>query len=188
MNEFLNPKSMVTPGAVGAMVMLITNSVCTQFPEITPRWTAFLLSFLFATFVLSSAEIALRAKIVFWLVNSLIIFSVSVGTNNIGKKAESSAPEGGMDLTSFLRIGISDAAAQASDGAIFSSSGSTNIKPQDLKSQNLSLRKNLQQQTQMIEDLQIENKKLKEQQAASVEQAPPTNSQTPSQKPFFKQW
>lgn len=188
MNEFLNPKSMVTPGAVGAMVMLITNSVCTQFPEITPRWTAFLLSFLFATFVLSSTEIALRAKIVFWLINSLIIFSVSVGTNNIGIKVESSAPEAGIDLTSLLRIGISDAAAQVSDGATFSSSGSVSIKPEDLKSQNLSLRKNLQQQTQMIEDLQLENKKLKEEQAVSAEEAPPTNRQTNGQKPFFKQW
>jgi hypothetical protein len=39
-NDFLNPKSMVTPGMAGALVMFLSNAVCFQFPEIALRWAA----------------------------------------------------------------------------------------------------------------------------------------------------
>jgi hypothetical protein len=38
MNEFLNPKSMSTPGAAGALMMLIANALCTHFPGFPFRY------------------------------------------------------------------------------------------------------------------------------------------------------
>lgn len=185
MNEFLNPKSMVTPGAVGAMVMLITNSLCSQFPDIAaPRWTAIILSFLFATFVLSNKEITLRAKAVFWIINSLIIFSVSVGTNNIGiQAANSSDTLAQIEPTALLRIGISDASAQDSPDITHDSSESASADTQDSE-----LLEELAEKEQEIQNLASEIKKLKEEQAAKTEENTPTGIQEPHEHRFFKKW
>ncbi|MES2740233.1 MAG: hypothetical protein V4754_04705 [Pseudomonadota bacterium] len=88
MNEFLNPKSMATPGAIGAMVMFISNSICFQFPEVAFRWSTIVLSFLAGTIVFSAKELGLGVRSALWVFNSLIIFSVGVGTSYIGAKIE----------------------------------------------------------------------------------------------------
>ncbi len=39
--DFLNPNSMITPGAAGAFTMVITNTLCQQFaqlPATGPGW------------------------------------------------------------------------------------------------------------------------------------------------------
>ncbi len=46
MNEFLNPKSMTTPGAAGALMMLLANTFCAVFSEVAFRYAALSLSFL----------------------------------------------------------------------------------------------------------------------------------------------
>jgi hypothetical protein len=91
MNEFLNPKSMLTPGAAGSMVMLITNALCLSFAIGKPQWLALLLSFLFGAFVLSSTGLKKTLKLGFWFVNSLIIFSVSVGTAKFAAESAENA-------------------------------------------------------------------------------------------------
>src|SRR5258708_4001030 len=89
-NEFLNPKSMVTPGIAGGIIVLITNALRTQF-QLPGNWSSLLLSFLFGTIVFGAATIPLLHRVVFYLVNSLIIFSVAVGANSAGAAAQKPA-------------------------------------------------------------------------------------------------
>lgn len=96
MNEFLNPKSMVTPGVAGAMVMLIANAVVSQFPEVPFRWAITLLSFMVGTVVFYAVSMPLLQRVAFWGVNSLIIFSVGIGTSNVAANVQKVAGSGPM--------------------------------------------------------------------------------------------
>jgi hypothetical protein len=86
MDDFLNPKSMLTPGIAGGIVMLITNTVCLQFPELTPRWLGLLLSFLLGLLVFMAGSIPKWQASLYYLLNSLIIFSVAMGTANTASR------------------------------------------------------------------------------------------------------
>ncbi|QQZ44170.1 hypothetical protein IF690_11755 [Pseudomonas sp. SK3(2021)] len=152
MNEFLNPKSMLTPGAAGAIVMLIANTLCSQFPELAFRWMAISLSFLVGLIVFWSAELKLGHRAAFWAVNSLIIFSVGVGTSNIAANvqrpaapptASSQIDNQGPDLSFFPK---------AYAGAAFTSA--ENAQLERIKSV-------LSQQAELISNIQSENKKLR---------------------------
>lgn len=83
MNEFLNPKSMATPGAAGALMMLIANAVCNNFPEFPFRYVALGLSFVIGAVVFSASTMKIWERGIYWVVNSLIIFSMGVGATNI---------------------------------------------------------------------------------------------------------
>jgi hypothetical protein len=91
MNDFLNPKSMMTPGAAGALVMFLSNAVCFQFPDIAPRWVALLLSFVLGALVVTAVRLKPFPRLGFCLVNSLIIFSRCGGS-----RAGCSNPEGAV--------------------------------------------------------------------------------------------
>jgi hypothetical protein len=88
LSDFLNPQSMMTPGALGAITMLATNAFCNSFPGvIDPTWErailGFALSFLFGL----SATIKVgpwAQRALFYVLNSVIIFSVATGTNSAG--------------------------------------------------------------------------------------------------------
>jgi hypothetical protein len=82
-HDFLNPKSMSTPGVAGAVVMLIANTLWSNF-AIEPRWTALALSFLLGLVILAERALPAWQRLIFYVVNSLIIFSVSLGTNQLG--------------------------------------------------------------------------------------------------------
>jgi hypothetical protein len=92
MQEFLNPKSMITPGIAGGLIMLITNTCADQF-GLPPKWTALVLSFLLALIVVAIAAVALWQKALLWLFNALIIFSTAVGTNQTSAKLSGETPE-----------------------------------------------------------------------------------------------
>jgi hypothetical protein len=81
MNDFLNSKSMITPGASGALVTLVTASLSSQF-GLPAKWIALISSVVLALviFFLDQAGKVMVRLLVF-LVNAAIIFSVSVGTN-----------------------------------------------------------------------------------------------------------
>jgi hypothetical protein len=89
-DSFLRPESMVTPGALGALTMLITNALATNFMWIGHAITALLLSFIFGVTAIVKAN-ELWQKIIFYIINSLIIFSVATGSNQIGGNVASSA-------------------------------------------------------------------------------------------------
>ena len=88
-NEFLNPKSMVTPGAAGGVLVFLVNAICYSFPEIEPRYCALALSFVLGTLVFKATGLKVIEKSAYWVVNSLIIFAMGMGTANLA----SSVPE-----------------------------------------------------------------------------------------------
>jgi hypothetical protein len=90
-DKFLSPESMLTPGLAGGMTMGITNALAFQFgldaPQ--PALIALVLSFLFGLCVFVSAKSNIRrgVKALFWVINSLVIFTVAAGSNSIGTAA-----------------------------------------------------------------------------------------------------
>jgi hypothetical protein len=87
--EFLNPKSMITPGAAGAITMAITNALCAQFNGLPGNWVALTLSFLFGGLVAFSFASSAVVRFVYLIVNSLIIFVMASGSNTVGGGIES---------------------------------------------------------------------------------------------------
>jgi hypothetical protein len=94
MNEFLNGKSMITPGVAGAVVILISNTAFTQF-GISAKWCSLILSFLLGTLVFAGTLAPLWQKAIFYLLNSAIIFAVAVGTNQVGTRLTEPHPATG---------------------------------------------------------------------------------------------
>jgi hypothetical protein len=85
--EFLNPNSMITPGAAGAFTMVITNTLCQQFALLPPNWTGLLVSFMFGAVVFGYAA-GLLTRLMYFVINSLIIFVVAHGSNAIGVRIQ----------------------------------------------------------------------------------------------------
>ena len=82
--EFLQPKAMLTPGIAGGVTMLIANALWVAF-SLPPRWTSLVLSFLLGLLVfVATTRVPVWQRVVYYLLNSLIIFSVSIGTNYVG--------------------------------------------------------------------------------------------------------
>jgi hypothetical protein len=82
--EFLQPKAMLTPGIAGGVTMLIANALWVAF-SLPPRWTSLVLSFLLGLLVfVATTRVPVWQRAVYYLLNSLIIFSVSIGTNYVG--------------------------------------------------------------------------------------------------------
>jgi hypothetical protein len=84
--EFLNPSSMLTPGLAGGMTMAITNVVARQFDLDAPgpAYLGLGLSFLFGLLVWMSQEASQVKRFVLYVLNSLVIFVVAVGSNSVG--------------------------------------------------------------------------------------------------------
>jgi hypothetical protein len=80
--DFLNPNSMMTPGLAGGMTMLVTNAVCQHFP-FEPAQVGLALSFLFGLLVLATSA-PMWKRLVYYLLNSLIIFCVAAGASGFG--------------------------------------------------------------------------------------------------------
>src|SRR5437868_14877632 len=75
---------MLTPGIAGGVTMLIANALWVAF-SLPPRWTALVLSFLLGLLVfVATPRAPVWQRAVYYLLNSLIIFSVSIGTNYVG--------------------------------------------------------------------------------------------------------
>jgi hypothetical protein len=86
LSEFLNPNSMITPGAAGAFTMTITNTLCQQFGALHLGATGLVVSFLFGAVVFGYGA-SIGARLVYYLINSLVIFTVAMGSNAIGQQA-----------------------------------------------------------------------------------------------------
>jgi hypothetical protein len=84
-DEFLQPKAMLTPGIAGGVTMLIANALWIAF-SLPPRWTSLVLSCLVGllVFVAKSGGVPVWQRAVYYVLNSLIIFAVSIGTNYAG--------------------------------------------------------------------------------------------------------
>lgn len=82
-DDFLKPESMMTPGLAGAITMTISNTMWMQF-GLQQRWCALVLSFAFGALVFAATRIPLWQRAVYYMLNSLIIFSAAAGGNYIG--------------------------------------------------------------------------------------------------------
>ena len=122
MDEFLNPKATVTPGVLGAFMMLLANTICQFFPEFPFRYVALILSFLIASITFSSViQITIPKKILLWVLNALVIFSVGVGSTNIAANIESNGKE-------YVSI-VSSAFAQNQNATINAPQNCTIVPP-----------------------------------------------------------
>jgi hypothetical protein len=90
LSDFLNPNSMITPGAAGAFTMMITNTLCQQFAQLHLGFTGLVVSFLFGA-VVFGAGVSVPARMMYYVINSLIIFTVAMGSNAIGDQAAEQA-------------------------------------------------------------------------------------------------
>jgi hypothetical protein len=88
LDDFLNPKSMITPGAAGAITMAATNALCAQFAALPGNWVALTLSFLFGGLVVLSYASSVGVRLAYLIINSLIIFVMASGSNTIGSGIE----------------------------------------------------------------------------------------------------
>jgi hypothetical protein len=88
--DFLEPRSMVTPGALGAVAMAATNAFCSNFSFLSPGYVGLALAFAFGfTAVIKKAPYLERA--LFYVLNSIIIFSVAFGSNQVGKRIQNAS-------------------------------------------------------------------------------------------------
>jgi hypothetical protein len=94
-NEFLNSKSMVTPGIAGGTVMLITNALGAQF-DLPHRWIALALSFAVGLIAFADRNADWWQRPVFYLLNSLLIFAIAVGSNTVGTAVNPGAKSPGF--------------------------------------------------------------------------------------------
>ena len=83
--EFLNPNSMMTPGAAGAFTMVITNTLCQQFAALPLNYTGLAVSLMFGAMVFGYGA-SLISRLMYFVINSLIIFVVAFGSNAIGER------------------------------------------------------------------------------------------------------
>ena len=83
LDEFLNPKSMLTPGLAGGVVMLISGTLWKSFGMPTDI-TSLGLSFLLGILVFSTGNAILIHKCIYYFINSLIIFCVATGAGVTG--------------------------------------------------------------------------------------------------------
>ena len=99
--EFLNPNSMITPGAAGAFTMTITNTLCQQFAALHLGVTGLVVSFLFGAVVFGYGA-SIAARLVYYLINSLVIFTVAMGSNAIGQQASELSHQGAGQAVSAI--------------------------------------------------------------------------------------
>lgn len=90
LSDFLNPASMLTPGIAGSLTMMIANTLSAALGW-SPSSVGLALSFLLGTLLINSA-VSLWPKVVYYVVNSLIIFCMAFGTANIAANATAHDP------------------------------------------------------------------------------------------------
>ena len=84
LDEFLNPKSILTPGLAGGLTMLISSTLWVQFGWET-KWTALAISFAISFLVVRGMKnVPPLERIIYCSLNTFIIFSMGLGVNSLG--------------------------------------------------------------------------------------------------------
>ena len=175
--DFINPKSMLTPGLAGGLVMIVVNGLTSAFPELPPRYLALAFSLLIALIVISSKEfkeVKLLLKSVYLLFNGLIIFAVGFGTANLAADAATGLKAGEVRGGAAIEW-VSLAHAQPPE----SSTGRPN---QPLTTEEAARLK------KKLERLKRENKMLKKEIVTERETPAKPEEKEQTTKPFFKRW
>lgn len=82
-DDFLNPKSMITPGFAGSLTMGFTNILATQF-SLASNITGLVISFMFGFVVCIKIDSSMWLRGFYWILNSFIIFTMALGANQAG--------------------------------------------------------------------------------------------------------
>ena len=80
LNDFLNPRSMLTPGLAGGLTMVISTSLYVQF-GLPQKWTALTISLVLSLLVVRGQNIPLWERIIYYGLNALFIFSMGLGAH-----------------------------------------------------------------------------------------------------------
>lgn len=86
-NDFLNPRSMLTPGIAGSVVMVIANTLWVEF-MVPQKWTALTLSFLLIIPILIKFSASWIENVIYFTFNGLIVFALAINTNFAGRKLQ----------------------------------------------------------------------------------------------------
>ena len=116
--EFLNPNSMLTPGIAGAVAMAIANTFSAQF-GFSGAVVALLCSFLIGLLVATVKTVPSWKKYVYYVFNSLVIFTMAVGSNTLGQVAGTDGATPATlsyleELAPGVALGVTQAHADAS--------------------------------------------------------------------------
>lgn len=91
LGEFLNPKSMLTPGLAGALTMAIANCFSYQFGLSRPM-VGIIVSCLFSLIAVGATRMAFWQKLTFFVLNAAVIFTMALGSNTAGEALSSPHP------------------------------------------------------------------------------------------------
>ena len=98
-DDFVNSKSMITPGVAGSATTVITGTLVSTF-GFPGAITALAVSFFFGLMVLADKTVTIFSKLILYLINSITIFAVSVGLNQSGMAIiERDQPKSSMERT-----------------------------------------------------------------------------------------
>lgn len=116
--EFLNPNAMLTPGIAGAVAMTIANTLSAQFGLSEPV-VALICSFLIGLLVATVKTVPSWKKYVYYVFNSLVIFTMAVGSNTLGQVAGTAGKTEGTisyleEFTPEVTMGVATAHADPS--------------------------------------------------------------------------
>lgn len=94
--EWVNPRSMLTPGGAGAMVLMIAGALTTVFPGYNVNRIALILSFVLGFLVFQGPHFkrwksGLVEKGLLYVFNSLLIFAAAVGGFEVADRAAQSS-------------------------------------------------------------------------------------------------
>lgn len=188
MNDFLNPKSMLTPGAAGAILMFLVNGICFSFPEVAPRYVALGLSFVIGLVSFAASDVKLVLRGTLWVLNSLIIFTMGMGAAKVASSA--AAPQQAAitppALGMVLDLLVPSAQAQGPSSAAVPVAAAPAAAAQPIPQvSDPAVQKLLEDQRRQIEALKAQNAQLVQVQAAS----PPAATAAPrASSGFFKDW
>ena len=182
MKDFINPKSMLTPGVAGSLMMFLVNGVTLQFPEIPIRFLALFLSFLIGAIVWASeteGKLAVVQKAIYWVLNSLIIFVVGFGAANLAADATA----GGSKVAVSHGLSLPFVSAAFAQGTLPEGSTSPGLEQPQVTS-------GRQGQMELEDELarqREENRRLK-MRIESLQRDEATSESHERERRFFKRW
>jgi len=165
LKDFLKPESVTTSGVAGGTIMTVASTLYVQF-DIDPKICAMILSALISFAIVYQIKEKIPIKAVYLIINTLVLFSVSVGGNTLSNKAAQS------EVAALLPSLITSAYAHEGEGEHVHESLIENevdlenpaeLKKyvEQLKIQNEKLEAQLQQQEQEVEVKDVHSVKKK---------------------------
>jgi hypothetical protein len=107
-SEFFSPASSITPSASGAVVVTASLALADTL-GMSVKWIALAMSALLGLLlVLSIAEPSTKAlKVLYWVFNSLMVFSVSIGLGISVDSPQTRPPKAPLEVEQILKDRLS---------------------------------------------------------------------------------